>query len=66
LILLNNTGMQNDKGLEIDEMEMSEIRKLCMNCMHMSKEDEFCPVCGKAKKGLKSYGRALEPGTILN
>ena len=47
-------------------MEMSEIRKLCMNCMHMSKEDEFCPVCGKAKRGLKSYGRALEPGTILN
>ena len=32
----------------------------------MSKEDEFCPVCGKPKRGVKSYGEALEPGTILN
>ena len=32
----------------------------------MSKEDEFCPVCGKPKRGSKSFGRALEPGTILN
>lgn len=47
-------------------MEASEIKKMCLSCMHMSKEDEFCPVCGKAKRGSKSYGRALEPGTILN
>lgn len=47
-------------------MEISEIRKMCLNCMHMSKEDEFCPVCGKPKRGSKSFGRALEPGTILN
>lgn len=47
-------------------MEISDIGKICLNCMHMSKEDEFCPVCGKPKKGSKSYGRALEPGTILN
>lgn len=47
-------------------MEISELRKMCLNCMHMSKEDEFCPVCGKPKRGVKSYGEALEPGTILN
>ena len=47
-------------------MEISEIKKMCLCCMHMSKEDEFCPVCGKPKKGVKSYGEALEPGTILN
>ena len=34
--------------------------------MHMTKEDEFCPVCGKPKRGVKTYERALEPGTILN
>ena len=47
-------------------MEISEIRKMCLNCMHMTKEEDFCPVCGKPKKGLKTFGRALEPGTILN
>lgn len=47
-------------------MIASEIKKMCLCCMHMSKEDEFCPVCGKDKRGAKSYGRALEPGTILN
>ncbi|MCQ2518270.1 MAG: serine/threonine protein kinase [Lachnospiraceae bacterium] len=47
-------------------MEISEIGKMCLNCMHMSKEDEFCPVCGKPKRAGKSYGRALEPGTVLN
>ena len=34
--------------------------------MHMTKEEDFCPVCGKPKKGVKTFGRALEPGTILN
>lgn len=47
-------------------MEFSEIKKMCLNCMHMSKEDEFCPVCGKPKKGIKTYNRSLEPGTVLN
>lgn len=47
-------------------MESAEIKKMCLNCMHMSKEDEFCPVCGKPKKGVKTFDRALEPGTILN
>lgn len=47
-------------------MEISEIKKMCLNCMHMTKEEDFCPVCGKPKKGLKTFGRALEPGTILN
>ena len=47
-------------------MEISEIKKMCLNCMHMTKEEDFCPVCGKPKKGVKTFGRALEPGTILN
>lgn len=47
-------------------MEISEIRKMCLNCMHMTKEEDFCPVCGKPKRGVKTFGRALEPGTILN
>ncbi len=47
-------------------METSDIKKMCLSCMHMGKEEEFCPVCGKDKKGSRSYGRALEPGTILN
>lgn len=47
-------------------MEYSEIQKMCLNCMNMSMEDDFCPVCGKPKRGSKSFGRALEPGTVLN
>lgn len=47
-------------------MEISEIKKMCLSCMHMTKEEDFCPVCGKPKKGVKTFGRALEPGTILN
>ena len=51
---------------EMFDMEYSELSKMCLNCMHMSKEDEFCPVCGKPKRVTRSYEKALEPGTILN
>lgn len=47
-------------------MELSEIRKICLNCMNISEEEEVCPICGKPKRGTKSFGRALDPGTILN
>lgn len=47
-------------------MEVSEIKKICLRCMHISDDEEICPYCGHEKTGQRTWSKALAPGTILN